>query len=110
MLYGQSKSAGSCGHFKFHTKRDATKGEDPKQIAERIGVGLLLGASVKSALDIADWTNQSQKGDALTRLLDAIATLEEWVREEIGERAGKTPVAEKLATLAQLPERDLAPD
>src|SRR2546422_9880220 len=24
MLYGQSKSAGSCGHFKFHTKRDAT--------------------------------------------------------------------------------------
>src|SRR5207302_2820283 len=24
MLYGESKSAGSCGHFKFHTKRDAT--------------------------------------------------------------------------------------
>jgi hypothetical protein len=30
------------------------KGEDPKQIAERIGVDLLLGRSVKSALDIAD--------------------------------------------------------
>ena len=24
MLYGESKSAGNCGHFKFHTKRDAT--------------------------------------------------------------------------------------
>jgi hypothetical protein len=24
MLYGELKSAGSCGHFKFHTKRDAT--------------------------------------------------------------------------------------
>src|SRR6266850_7071109 len=22
MLYGESKSAGSCGHFKFHTKRE----------------------------------------------------------------------------------------
>src|SRR3989441_1131122 len=77
------------------------RGEAPKQFAERIGVGLLLGASVKSALDIADWKNQSQKGDALTRLLDAIATREEGVREEMGERAEKPPVAEKLATLAQ---------
>jgi hypothetical protein len=25
MLYAESKSAGSCGHFKFHTKRDATQ-------------------------------------------------------------------------------------
>jgi len=24
MLYGESKSAGSCGHFKFHTNRDTT--------------------------------------------------------------------------------------
>jgi hypothetical protein len=38
-------------------------------------VGLLLGRSVRSALDIADWTNESQKGDALSRLLEAIATL-----------------------------------
>src|SRR3989442_2270047 len=82
------------------------KGEDPKQIAERIGVGLLVEASVKSALDIADWTNQAQKDDALSRLLQAIATLEEWVHEEMGERAGKPPVAEKLATLAQLREQD----
>jgi len=43
-------------------------------------------------------------------LLDAIATLEEWVREEMGERAGKPPVAEKLATLAQLREQDLDPE
>lgn len=85
------------------------KGEDPQQIAERIGVGLLLGSSVKSALDIADWTDPSQKSDALSRLLEAIATLEEWVREEMGERAAKPPVAEKLATLAKLKEQDLDP-
>jgi hypothetical protein len=86
------------------------KGEDPKQIAERIGVELLLGRSIKSALDIADWTNEAQKSDALSRLLAAIAALEEWVREEMGERAGEPPVAEKLATLAQLREQDLDPE
>src|SRR5882724_7765262 len=31
MLYGQSTSAGSCGHFKFHTKRDATRGSLPRE-------------------------------------------------------------------------------
>src|SRR5713101_5285630 len=86
------------------------KGEEPKQIAERIGAGLLLGRSIKSALDIADWTNEAQKGEALSRLLTAIAALEEWVREELGERAGEPPVAEKLATLGQLREQDLDPE
>jgi len=86
------------------------KGEEPKQIAERIGAQLLLGRSIKSALDIADWTNEAQKGEALSRLLTAIAALEEWVREELGERAGEPPVAEKLATLGQLREQDLDPE
>jgi hypothetical protein len=84
-------------------------GEDPREIAEEIGAELLLGRSVKSALDLADWTDEAQKGEALTRLLEAIAALEEWVREEMGERAAKPPVAEKLATLAQLREQDLDP-
>src|SRR5216683_1124467 len=86
------------------------KGEEPKQIAERIGAELLLGRSIKSALDIADWTNEAQKSAALSRLLTAIAALEEWVREELGERAGEPPVAEKLATLGQLREQDLDPE
>jgi hypothetical protein len=86
------------------------KGVEPRQIAERIGAELLLGRSIKSALDIADWTNEAQKGEALSRLLTAIAALEEWVREELGERAGEPPVAEKLATLGQLREQDLDPE
>lgn len=85
------------------------KGEDPKLIAEQIGAGLLLGRSIKAALDIADWTNEAQKDGALSRLLEAIAAVEEWVREELGERAGEPPVAQKLATLAQLRKQDLDP-
>src|SRR5258708_36418418 len=84
-------------------------GDEPIEIAERTGAGLLLGRSIKSRLDIAAWTNEAQKGEALSRLLTAIAALEEWVREELGERAGEPPVAEKLATLGQLREQDLDP-
>jgi Transposase domain (DUF772)/Transposase DDE domain len=86
------------------------KGKDPKQIAEKIGAQVLLGRSIKSELDIADWTNETQKGDALSRLLEAIAALEEWVRKELGERAGEPPVAQKLAALVQLREQDLDPE
>jgi hypothetical protein len=86
------------------------KGKDPRQVAEDIGAELLLGRSVKSELDIADWTNETQKGDALSRLLATIAALEDWVRKELGERADKPPVAQKLATLVQLREQDLDPE
>jgi hypothetical protein len=86
------------------------KGKDPRQVAEDIGVELLLGRSVKSELDIVDWTNETQKGDALSRLLETIAALEEWVRKELGERADMPPVAQKLATLVQLREQDLDPE
>ena len=85
-------------------------GDDPQEIAEEIGAELLLGRSVKSALDIGDWSNEAQKGEALSRLLTAIAALEEWVRDEIGDQADKPPVAEKLAVLAQLREQDIDPE
>src|SRR5712691_12810938 len=60
MLYGESKSAESCGHFKFHTKRDATAGHFtgemtgtlpdalPAARAEHPSVVLLHGATPES--------------------------------------------------------------
>src|SRR6266852_3961971 len=54
MLYGESKSAGSCGHFKFHTKRDATISRLLQTMSD--GPSLLL-APLPLSLAITDLTN-----------------------------------------------------
>ena len=69
----------------------------------------LTASSTKRGLDI-DWNDPEQKADAVKVLVAQIDRLEAWVREHFAAAASEPPLAEHLATLAQLRGQDLEPD
>ena len=81
----------------------------PEQIAERANTPLLVGTSVKAALDI-EWSDPAQKAAAIGTLVEQLDRLERWIGRELGENATEPPLAEPLATLRQLREQDLDPE
>jgi hypothetical protein len=81
----------------------------PEQIAERADTPLLVGTSVKAALDI-EWSDPAQKASAIGTLVEQLDRLERWIVREFGEDAAEPPLAEPLATLRQLREQDLDPE
>lgn len=81
----------------------------PEQIAERADTPLLVGTSIKAALDI-EWSDPVQKGSAIGTLVEQLDRLERWIVREFGEDAAEPPLAEPLATLRQLREQDLDPE
>jgi hypothetical protein len=87
----------------------AIAGVKPDVLADEIGSSLLLDSSIKAALDV-DWTDAEQKADAMEHLLDAIESLETFVRERLPDYAGAPPLAEHLATLARLRDQNIDPE
>jgi hypothetical protein len=81
----------------------------PEQIAERANTPLLVGTSVKAALDI-EWSDPAQKAAAIGTLVEQLDRLERWIARELGDNAAEPPLAEPLATLRQLREQDLDPE
>jgi hypothetical protein len=81
----------------------------PEQIAERARTPLLVGTSVKAALDI-EWSDPAQKASAIGTLVEQLDRLERWIAHEFGDDAAEPPLAEPLATLRQLREQDLDPE
>ena len=81
----------------------------PEQIAERANTPLLVGTSVKAALDI-EWSDPAQKAAAIGTLVEQLDRLERWIARDLGENAAEPPLAEPLATLRQLREQDLDPE
>lgn len=81
----------------------------PEQIAEQAGTPLLVGTSVKAALDI-EWSDPAQKATAIGLLVEQLDRLERWIAREFGDDAAEPPLAEPLATLRQLREQDLDPE
>ena len=78
----------------------------PEQIAERARTPLLVGTSIKAALDI-EWSDPVQKASAIGTLVEQLDRLERWIAHEFGDDAAEPPLAEPLATLRQLREQDL---
>lgn len=87
----------------------ALAAREPSDLAAAIGAPALAASSTKRGLDI-DWNDPEQKADAIKKLVAQIDRLEQWVRNKLGEQAECPPLAEALATLAQLREQDLEPD
>lgn len=87
----------------------AIAGMEPDELATTAGAPALAASSVKRGLDI-DWNDAEQKASAIKKLVVQIERLETWVREKLGKVAERPPLAEQLATLAQLREQDLEPD
>src|SRR6185312_7949923 len=81
----------------------------PEQIAEQARTPLLVGTSVKAALDI-EWSDPAQKASAIGTLVEQLDRLERWIAHEFGDEAAEPPLAEPLATLRQLREQDLDPE
>jgi hypothetical protein len=81
----------------------------PEQIAERARTPLLVGTSVKAALDI-EWSDPAKKASAIGTLVEQLDRLERWIAHEFGDEAAEPPLAAPLATLRQLREQDLDPE
>jgi hypothetical protein len=80
-----------------------------EDIAICAGAPLLVGSSIKKALD-REWSDPEQKAEAIVILIEQLDALEVWVGEQLPGQLDQPPMAEHLETLRQLREQDLEPD
>jgi hypothetical protein len=78
-------------------------------IATCAGAPLLLGSSIKKALD-REWIDPVQKADAIGALVEQLDSIEAWLIEQMPRQLNRAPMAEHIETLRQLREQDLEPD
>jgi hypothetical protein len=70
----------------------------------------LLGrSSIKGALDI-DWDNETQKNEALSRLLAEARRLRQWIGTTFKDTKNHPPLDEALALVERILAQDLEPD
>ena len=81
----------------------------PARLAEKAGAPLLVGKSIKAALDL-EWSDPTQKSSAIVTLVDQLDRLEAWIRRELANDIDEPPLSDHLATLAQLRAQDLDPE
>ncbi len=79
------------------------------RVAREAGIPVLLGSSVKKALDV-EWSDGNAKAQALARLVEQLDSLEAWIRGRLCEELKNPPLSEYMATLEQIREQDLEPD
>jgi hypothetical protein len=79
------------------------------KVARQAGIPVLLGSSVKKALDV-EWSDSNAKAEALARLVEQLDSLEAWIRGRLSEEAQSPPLSECMATLEQIRTQDLEPD
>jgi hypothetical protein len=98
-----------------HAARDLLKsvaarlGVDEMQAAQRAGIPVLTGSSLKATLDI-DWDDASAKQQALQRLLGQVRSLEHFIEGELAEHASQPPLSEQLSTLREIIDQDTEPE
>jgi hypothetical protein len=84
-------------------------GRPREEIIAAAQLELCTTPSLKTALDI-DWDDQTQRADALARLLGEVTRVEAWVASYAATAAVETPLKEALAALRRVLEQDLEPD
>ena len=84
-------------------------GLDEAVAAQRAGIPLVTGSSLKAALDI-DWDDPKQKKVALAQLLAQVQSLAGFVERELAAELETPALAERFATLKQILAQDLEPD
>jgi hypothetical protein len=78
-------------------------------VCRAAGIPLLLGSSVKAALDI-DWNDAGEKAEAMHTLVRQLDALQAWIETRLPEEMATPPLQEHLATLVQIRTQDLEPD
>jgi Transposase DDE domain/Transposase domain (DUF772) len=80
-----------------------------EEAAERVGVKLVTGTSIKAALDL-DWDDPAQKKTGLNRLLDEVRAVEKFLETELREELDRPPLREQWQTVQQVIAQDTEPD
>jgi hypothetical protein len=80
-----------------------------EQVCRQAGIPLLLGTSVKKALD-RDWSDAEQKAEAINILARQVLSLEQWLERHLMDEVKNPPLRILLEVLDQLIEQDLEPD
>lgn len=82
-------------------------GTDVEEVCRQAQAPLLLGTSVKAALDI-DWSDAEEKQDALNRLVRQLDRLAAWVERHVAQ-AEQSPLRRYIEALGQVKAQDLEP-
>jgi transposase len=82
------------------------QGRGLRAVAEEAGASLVVGPSVKAALDL-DWDDPSAHQCALTRLLDDLSAVEHWLDTHPAPAPVAPQVAASLAVAAQVCTQDI---
>ncbi len=81
----------------------------PERLCREARAPLLLGPSIKAALD-RDWSDPAQKAAAVKSLVMDLENLKGWLATNLAEELKKPPLSEGVGTLDQLMGQDLEPD
>jgi len=80
-----------------------------ENVCRAAGIPLLVGSSVKAALDI-DWNNAREKAEAIQTFSRQLDALQAWLETRLAEEIAMPPLKAQLETLAQIRTQDLEPD
>src|SRR5207247_6932218 len=80
-----------------------------EKVCRAAGIPLLMGSSVKAALDI-DWNDAREKAAAIQTFSRQLDALQAWLETRLAEEIAMPPLKAQLATLAQIRTQALEPD
>jgi hypothetical protein len=80
-----------------------------EKVCTEAGIPLLLGSSVKAALDI-DWNDAGEKAEAIKTFSRQLDALQVWLEHRLAEEIVTPPLKAHLETLEQIRTQDLEPD
>ncbi len=84
-------------------------GWSKEKVAKQAGIPVLLESSIKKGLDV-EWADREAKAKALAQLVEQLDSLENWIRNRLGEELKEPPLKDCMATLQQIRGQDLEPD
>lgn len=84
-------------------------GKPFRQICVSAGIPVLLAPSIKQGLD-CEWSDPSQKSEALRQLVTQLESLQQWLAQRLSDEIGEPPLKDHLQTLHALLTQDLEPD
>jgi len=84
-------------------------GKPYRQICVSAGIPVLLSTSIKKGLD-CEWSDPTQKADALRRLLEQLESLQDWIARRLPKQIKEPPLDEHVRLLRELVAQDLEPD
>jgi Transposase DDE domain len=84
-------------------------GKPFRQVCVSAGIPVLTAPSIKQGLD-CEWSDPEQKAEALTRLVEQLESLQQWIQRRLSAEISKPPLKDCLKVLKDVLAQDLEPD